>query len=152
MHVSVLMVVTASLLGVPDKPPKKKDPAKTELKKLEGTWTVVSLESMGRTYPEATIQRMNYRLTVKGNTYSWEVRNRQTIGATIKLDIKKNPKKFDLQISEGVLKGKTMLGIYALDGDTLKICYAHAGIDRPTAFATQAGIRHVLMVLKRAKP
>jgi uncharacterized protein (TIGR03067 family) len=148
--VSLLIVVTASLVAVPDKAPKKA-PVQKEMKKLEGTWTVASMESRGRKRTAAMIERMNYRMTVKGDTYSWEVRNRKTIGATIKLDTKKNPKTMDLLVTEGTLKGQTMRAIYTLDGDTLKICYGPAGGKRPTAFAAPAGSTEVLMVLKKAR-
>ncbi len=40
-------------------------------------------------------------------------------------------------------------GIYALDGDTLKICLAEPKKDRPTEFSGQKGL--ILLVLKRAK-
>ena len=42
-------------------------------------------------------------------------------------------------------------GIYALDGDDLKICFAPPGEKRPTEFVTQGGSSEQLVVLKRDK-
>jgi uncharacterized protein (TIGR03067 family) len=73
-----------------------------------------------------------------------------------KLDISKSPKAIDLEIVEAPApnedkEGKTSLGIYALDGDDLKLCLASPGEeDRPTKLAGEAG-RHVLLTLKREK-
>ena len=44
-------------------------------------------------------------------------------------------------------EGKTLLGIYALNGDNLRLCLAPT--NRPTAFATEVRTDTVLMILKR---
>lgn len=49
----------------------------------------------------------------------------------------------------GRYKGKTLLGIVKADGDTLAICFAEPGKDRPTAFEARDG--WVLAVHKKAK-
>jgi hypothetical protein len=45
-----------------------------------------------------------------------------------------------------------MKGIYALDGDSLKICVSQPKADRPTEFATKKGSNSSLVILKREKP
>ena len=42
-------------------------------------------------------------------------------------------------------------GIYELDGDTLKVCYAIDGGKRPAEFKAKPGSKHVLIVFKRLK-
>ena len=54
--------------------------------------------------------------------------------------------------TEGENKGKPAQGIYALDGDMLKICYTLPGKDRPTAFDSKPGSAATLVIWKRAKP
>ena len=49
----------------------------------------------------------------------------------------------------GPLRGKTYLGIYQLDGDTLRWCTANPGRARPTELMTRRGEGWYLMVLKR---
>jgi len=48
---------------------------------------------------------------------------------------------------------KNQLGIYEMDGDDLKICFARMdSADRPTTFASRAdGAEYILAVLKRQK-
>src|SRR5262249_36990074 len=65
----------------------------------------------------------------------------------------KTPKTIDLTLLGPVRK--TMLGIYTLEGDTLKVCMV---IDpdrvnqRPTAFVTKAGVMQVIVTAKRQPP
>jgi uncharacterized protein (TIGR03067 family) len=151
MQVPMVIIMAASLLTVPDKSPKK-DPVKAELKKLEGTWKLVSLESRGRKYDADFFQQINYRLTLKGTTYSLEMRGRKGTVATIKVDPKQKPKTLDLAVTEGIQKGRTILAIYSLEGDTLTICQTVPGKKRPTAFAAPAGSSEALFTLKKEKP
>ena len=65
---------------------------------------------------------------------------------------KLNPAKKPKEITTTNDDGKTHLGIYELDGDTLTICmHQEDGADRPTEFATKADTKVVLVVLKREK-
>jgi hypothetical protein len=66
------------------------------------------------------------------------------------LDPTKTPKTFDA-FSVGAVR-KTLVGIYTLEGDTLKLCiiYDPERVDqRPTEFTTKAGVLRALVVLKR---
>ena len=55
-------------------------------------------------------------------------------------------------IHPGALEGpkkRVYSGIYLLEGDKLKVCYALSGKARPTAFATKPGSGAILFVLER---
>ena len=51
--------------------------------------------------------------------------------AKITLDPAKKPKTIDFQMTDAVNKGRCQLGIYELDGDTLKSCFAAPAAERP---------------------
>src|SRR5262249_32947795 len=68
------------------------------------------------------------------------------------LDEKKTPRQIDLEITEGPPQevGKWR-GIYELKDDDLKLCLSLPGVERPKAFATEAGVQSTLVTLKREK-
>ena len=47
--------------------------------------------------------------------------------------------------------GTKVAGIYELDGDTLKVCYAHGKKERPKEFKTAPGSGLALVIYKRIK-
>ena len=65
---------------------------------------------------------------------------------TFTLDSTKKPKAIDVDMD-----GTPGVGIYSLEGDTLKICHSEGKDARPTEFATKEGTKNSLLVLKRAK-
>jgi uncharacterized protein (TIGR03067 family) len=126
------------------------DAAKTELKKLEGTWATVSIEAAGQKVTDED-KIKSRKLTTKGEKYTLKVGD-ETVQGTIEINPTKKPKTIDAKADSGTNKGKTLLGIYELDGDSLKICLALPGKDRPAAFATAAENGQQLVVYKREKP
>ena len=65
------------------------------------------------------------------------------------LDLTKKPRRMDATYTKGSEKGKTYLGIYSLEGDTLKWCVNVSQDERPAKFAT--GGSNFLLILKRQK-
>lgn len=75
---------------------------------------------------------------------------KKDLGAgTFTLDLSKTPCCMDAKGTKRPQDGKTYLGIYSLEGDTLKWCVAASGKDRPTKFATGNG--NFCLVLQRQK-
>jgi len=77
---------------------------------------------------------------------------KHAINSTHKLDPTKKPKQIDAVRREVPQAGETLKGIYTLDSDTFKVCFAPPGKDRPTEFSTKAGTGFRLLELKRVKP
>jgi uncharacterized protein (TIGR03067 family) len=125
------------------------DAAKEELKRLDGVWRIVSVVSDGKKTPEDAIKGMS--VVLSGDTYTVKVDEKQVEKGTQKVDPTKKPKTIDINILEGEDKGKSQLGIYELDGDTLKMCFAAAGQARPTEFSSKEGSKHDLGVFQRLK-
>jgi len=68
------------------------------------------------------------------------------------LDTSKSPRQIDIDPKTGPNIGKTNLGIYEVDGDQCRICFANSPSDeRPTGFASREGTRLIVLVLKREK-
>jgi uncharacterized protein (TIGR03067 family) len=68
------------------------------------------------------------------------------------VDPAKTPKTIDLTVKVDD-KTFTLLGIYQLENDDLKLCLAaEPGVKRPTEFKTENGAGVGLFVLKREKP
>ena len=121
---------------------------KKEMAKLEGAWTVVSAERDGSKASEDVVKKVKItfakdKLVVKQGD--------KTIEMSYALDPSKNPKTIDITYLDGDRKGEVSQGIYALDGDNLKICM-HRGSNRPPEFETRADSQRHLIVLKRQKP
>lgn len=124
------------------------DDPKDELKKLEGSYTMVSGEKDGKSLPEKTIKTA--KLVIKGDQHDFRIGD-ETFKGTLKVDPSKKPKTIDATDTEGPFKGKTLHGIYELDGDTFKVCFAKPGEDRPKEFSTKSGTGHILQVWKKEK-
>jgi uncharacterized protein (TIGR03067 family) len=116
---------------------------------LDGEWTMVSGEANGMAMPEATV-KTGKRVAKDGETTI-------TFGGQVYLKAKfsiypgKKPKVIDYTMTEGPTKGKTHLGIYELEGDTVKFCFAAPGQVRPTDFTAKKGSQRTLSVWKRDK-
>src|SRR5262249_40196549 len=68
-----------------------------------------------------------------------------------RLDPSRSPKAIDVTVTEGLNKGAVMLGIYEIDGDTLKVCFDEEGEKRPTEFKSAPGSQTFVNVHQRVK-
>jgi uncharacterized protein (TIGR03067 family) len=123
------------------------DDLKKEMARLEGEWSMVSGEANGFAMPKEML-KSGKRVAQDGETtisFGAQVYFR----AKYTLDPTKKPRAIDYQMTEGPTKGKTHLGIYELDGDTLRLCFAAPGRERPTEFTAREGSQRTLSVWKR---
>jgi uncharacterized protein (TIGR03067 family) len=125
------------------------DAVKKEAAQLEGEWVMVSGEANGTALPEATV-KTGKRVAKDGET-TITIGGQVYFKAKFTIDPAKKPKAIDYTMTEGPTKGKTHLGIYEVDGDTVKFCFAAPGQDRPTEFTAKEGSQHTLSVWKREK-
>lgn len=129
-------------------------PDNKDMEALQGTWQVSFHEEKGVKSPADG----THTVTFTGNKIHQlhKVTNGADFQYSFKLDATKNPAEIDLTIikagnekDQGEV-GKTVLGIYRLDGDHLKLCTDPTV--RPTTFDTQGKRRDtVLSVFKRQK-
>lgn len=142
------IAILSFCIALPHAGAGKDDAAKKELEAIKGTWIVVLAERDGKDVTDKevrlTFDAAGKAVVKKGDKLLFE--------GTIKIDPTKKPKTLDAtQTSEGDNKGKTIPGIYVLEGDTLKVCSTAPGKDRPTEFSSKAGSGHFLREYKREK-
>ena len=125
------------------------DAAKKDLAQLQGEWTMATGSRDGQSLPDAMLK--NSKRTCKGDETTVVIGGQLLMKTKFTLDPSKKPKCIDYQITGGANAGKTQLGIYELDGDTVKFCFSTPGKDRPTDFTTQAGDGRTSSVWKREK-
>ncbi len=130
----------------------QEEAAKKDQKAAQGTWQILSWDLEGKAVTKEELNESKVKgkpLTIKNDKLSHALQG-DSFEATFKLDPSKKPKAIDLTSLKDPDKGKTYLGIYYLEGNTLKICIALVGSDRPSDFK---GAKNVsLMVFKRDKP
>jgi uncharacterized protein (TIGR03067 family) len=118
-----------------------------DVARLEGEWAMVWGEFAGQAFPEAFVKTA--KRVGKGNRTTTSFGGQVMVDATISVDTSKKPKTIDYKIVAGPNQGKVQLGIYELDGDTFRSCFAPVGKDRPTEFATKAADERTLSIWKR---
>jgi uncharacterized protein (TIGR03067 family) len=130
----------------------QKTTANKELKKLAGTWEVVSVESNGRKAADDEIRGLAY---VFEASVKWKLQKDGQTQAegTLTIDATKEPPRIDYKIVTSISeesKGKSSLGIYELDGDRLKVCRTWPDNDqRSSQFAAAAASKCILTEFKR---
>ena len=145
---SVLACVALGLLVVADAP---KEDVKKDKEQLQGTWKAVTAQERGETKDDAE----DHRLTFSGDEFSIKKGDETVIKGRFKIDASKKPKHIDMEILEARkegFNGKKAVGIFELDGDTLKWCTNEpGGSERPKEFSSAADNKHLLVTLKREK-
>src|SRR5262245_7243076 len=118
-----------------------------EWKALKGTWKVEKAVLRGQ---DATDAFKTAVLNLDEGKYTVEFGGQQDKG-TVTLDSAKKPKQMTIAGTEGPNKGKTIVAIYDLSADELKICYALEGKAAPAGFESKAGATTLFAVYKRDK-
>ena len=135
----VLLCVAAasSLLLSPGCSGKGQDPSsKQDHAAIQGEWVVVSAESNGEPPPPGLLDAAKF-------VFAGDSLDLLGKKGTFVLDASTNPRQVDF------VRGKIrQIGIYELDGDSLKLCVGPED-DRPKAFKTKPRTDHSLFVLKR---
>ena len=119
-----------------------------DLKAMEGTWKVVAAEAGGK--PVESEDLKNLVITMTGDHYSAQVKDGVEAG-TVKLDETQKPKTMDATKTEGFEAGKVTKAVYEIMGDTMRVCYAFDGGERPTELATKEGSPWVMITYQREK-
>jgi uncharacterized protein (TIGR03067 family) len=117
-----------------DSETRSADP-QSDLASLSATWRMDSYIDEGKPDPQfaGAVQ------TFTADKYVVKVGDKTIRQGSFKIDASKTPKHIDLMPAAGPYKGKTLAGIYVLDGDRLHTCFPEPGQSRPTKFDSAAG-------------
>jgi uncharacterized protein (TIGR03067 family) len=123
------------------------DQGDNPFKQLEGNWTVVSGQENGKALPAEQIK--GARVAITSATITVTVGDKARRVMSYKMDATKSPKTIDMIETQGSEKDKAALGIFAVDGDTLRLAYGLPGRERPKDFTAKADSGQMSFVMKK---
>jgi uncharacterized protein (TIGR03067 family) len=127
------------------------DATATDLDRLQGTWQMKKAEQMGRPILDEAVK--DQALVFEKGTYKVLNKDQVVEEGAFTIDAAKNPRTIDLKIEKGSDKGKSQVGIYALEGQTLRCVFERPGLTkRPEKFETSEGSTVFLVTLERKPP
>jgi uncharacterized protein (TIGR03067 family) len=126
------------------------DPAPSDLDRLQGTWLLITLEAEGEDVPAE--QHEGWNAVYAGNRLTLRAGEMVRRRGIITLDPSRSPRAMNTWDQDGPYEDQTVPGIYELAGDTLKVCFARPGAERPTEFTTRRGTGFLYCVYRRQKP
>ena len=120
-------------------------------KQVNGTWKYVSRVIDGEKAAHEDLQ--GKRLVLKDGKWTIYQGDEVTAAGTYKIvGLEDGVMQYDVTIDTGDNAGKSAPDICKLEGDTLTICIAKSGSERPTAFESKPGSGNTLTVVERVKP
>ena len=116
------------------------DAVAEEKARLQGAWEFLSGQRAGQ-------------MLFAGDHFLVRFRDGDTYVGTYRLDPTGWPKTIDMVIEEGPAhhRGKTSLGLYKLEADTLRLCPGDPGKERARNFPTEADGRCLDLFFRREK-
>lgn len=113
------------------------DAAKKDLQQFQGFWQALAIQQAdGRPAAEEDVQATS--LLVEGNKFTLKGNNLVISGA-FAINPSATPKGIDVVLVSKNAQQTKLLGIYRIQGDTRKSCFALPGKERPTQFSTEPG-------------
>jgi uncharacterized protein (TIGR03067 family) len=146
MRLHAMMAVAAGLLIAADAP--KDQSAESDRDRLQGTWTLISAVRDGKPLAEDEAKRTTIVFAGDRFRFPREAADATSQRGTLKIDPTKRPKQMDATSPTGEVSP----GIYEVEGDDYRVCFAPPGQERPTAFGSEPGSGTIYQVWKRAKP
>ena len=141
------LAAVSSAISQPKEKSARDEASRKELQKFQGTWLVESQELDGKT---AKTEEFKTRTFFCGADVFVIRKDGELLQLGLqRVDPSKSPKTINATITKGLYQGETMLGIYEIDGDRLKVCFDIEGQNRPSEFKTAAKEGRFLAVYKR---
>ena len=120
------------------------DANQADLKKLQGKWKP---EVIIRSGTPGSPDKASIWIITGSKVFYPKVNSEEEII----LNASKSPKEIDIRVKQPDGQIKEFKGIYAFEGERLKICQDMLGKSRPTTLESKAGSGHMLLTLERIK-
>jgi uncharacterized protein (TIGR03067 family) len=121
-----------------------------EQERLASTWDVVAVVIDGEDTPVAgALKGLHVVMTEDQRTV--KAGTEVLAQGPYRIDPAARPREIDLTVTQGAFKGHVLLGIYEVDGDTLRVCLALKGGPRPTEMASKSGSGHTLTLHRKRR-
>lgn len=118
-----------------------------DLAKFQGMWVAVAFEKEGVTTPDEHLGAVS--LVIEGDRYRY-IEPGGGFEGRFRLDPTKQPREIDSIPTTGEHRGMVAPGIYEIDGETHRVCFALPGSEnRPTALVDRPGEGYRLYVMKK---
>jgi uncharacterized protein (TIGR03067 family) len=151
LSITLALAAGAAMIGALSSGIRAAEPGQKDIVAMHGTWSVESFTLDGNNI--APEQLKNWRRIVESNNHvTWKNGAETMVELDIKFDPSQKPMTLDSTIVTGDSKGETLLAIYELQGDELRVCFASPGKPRPMGFSSEPGSGQSLYTAKRVKP
>lgn len=151
MKPALITIATVGLLVAAAQANQAKSKPKTDKEALQGDWTPVAMETDGRPFSGEELKKYAKPMTINGDKLTIVKEDQTKTDTAFKLEPTKKPKQIDLVLADGPAKGKSIYGIYELDGDKLKLSVAPPAGERPKDFTTAFQDGRILTSYQRAR-
>jgi uncharacterized protein (TIGR03067 family) len=146
---AALVLLTATAFADEDRPDPREEEARKDLQEMQGTWKLESLEDSKK---GAKVDVKKRTLFFGGELCLLRDGDKVLQIGVARLVTSKSPRRIDVVVRKGLHQDSTMLGIYEVKDDTLKVCFDPEGEGRPSTFETKADTSRFVAVYKRVKP
>ena len=116
---------------------------------LHGIWQAISVVVSGEKFSGEDVNTIQLILT---ETRFTTRRGGETLfDSSYSINAMKSPMEIEMIGTGGDFEGQPALGIYAFEGETLRLCYKMPGFARPAEVASAPGSGAFLITLKRVE-
>jgi len=131
MRTNILLVIATAALGFVS----GQQPSNSDVEKYQGAWQATFMIDANGS-PVAEDEVRNSHLLVEGDRFTLRTKD-AVIKGTFTLDPSRTPKAIDV-VLDGQKPEEKLLGIYQIDGELRKSCFALSGMERPKDFDPKA--------------
>jgi uncharacterized protein (TIGR03067 family) len=115
--------------------------------KIQGSWSRTSSAIGDAPLPSEFLKPLTYKFN--DGRYEKTVNGGEPEKGTYSMDPSTNPGNLTMTATDGADAGRTILGIYELNGDTLRICVDPPGTNRPASFQSSSTTQHFIETYQR---